>query len=89
MGMRRGRMPRDQSRFRSDAERLASMIRSAREAADLSQEALAHAAGVSVSTVRKIETGGVVEPGFFPVMSILRELGVDANIVVNDRRGAG
>ena len=45
----------------------------------MTQERLAYAAGLSLSTVRKIETGEVVEPGFFPVMAILTVLGVETS----------
>jgi transcriptional regulator with XRE-family HTH domain len=82
-------MPREKSRFLKDAQHLAASIRAAREEAQMSQEALAFAAGVSASTVRKIETGGVVEPGFFPVMAILRQLGLDANAVAIETRASG
>jgi transcriptional regulator with XRE-family HTH domain len=43
----------------------------------MTQERLAYTSGLSLSTVRKIETGEVVEPGFFPVMTILTVLGVE------------
>ena len=43
----------------------------------MTQERLAYTTGLSLSTVRKIETGEVVEPGFFPVMTILAVLGVE------------
>jgi transcriptional regulator with XRE-family HTH domain len=43
----------------------------------MTQERLAYATGLSLSTVRKIETGEVVEPGFFPIMTILAVLGVE------------
>jgi transcriptional regulator with XRE-family HTH domain len=43
----------------------------------MTQERLAYATGLSLSTVRKIETGEVVEPGFFPVMAILAVLDIE------------
>ena len=72
-----GRRPRADSAYTADAAALASAIRSARHRRRMTQERLAWAAGLSLSTVRKIETGEVVEPGFFPVMTILSVLGVE------------
>lgn len=72
-----GRRSRDQSLYSRDAARLADAIRSAREARGLTQEQLAQASELSLSTVRKIERSAIVEPGFFPVMAILAVLRVD------------
>jgi transcriptional regulator with XRE-family HTH domain len=55
---------------------LAAYLRWRREQLGLSQEQLAYKAGVAASTVRKIETGAVVEPGYFTILSLLRVLGV-------------
>jgi hypothetical protein len=43
----------------------------ARVRADPTQEHIAALAQVAVSTVRKIETGAVVEPGYFTVMALM------------------
>jgi transcriptional regulator with XRE-family HTH domain len=43
----------------------------------MTQEQLALRAGIAVSTVRKIETGVVIEPGYFTVLSLLRALEID------------
>lgn len=40
----------------------------------MSQEQLAFRADVSAATVRKIETGVVLEPGYFTVLAILDAL---------------
>jgi transcriptional regulator with XRE-family HTH domain len=56
------------------AARLAGQLRSRREAAGITQERLAGAAGVGLSTVRKIETGAVVEPGYFTVLALMAAL---------------
>ena len=72
-----GRRPRTESLYAADAATLASAIREARETKGLTQEDLARASELSLSTVRKIERSAVVEPGFFPVMAILAALGVD------------
>jgi transcriptional regulator with XRE-family HTH domain len=42
----------------------------------MTQEQLASRAQVAVSTVRKIESCRVVEPGYFTVLSIAAALGV-------------
>jgi transcriptional regulator with XRE-family HTH domain len=57
------------------AGRLAWRLRELRERAEITQERLAAQAGVAISTVRKIETGAVVEPGYFTVMALMRALG--------------
>jgi transcriptional regulator with XRE-family HTH domain len=41
----------------------------------MTQERLAAQAGVAIATVRKIETGVVVEPGYFTVMALIGVLG--------------
>lgn len=71
---RPGRKKRVESRYAEQAERLAVRLRSLRERAGMSQEQLALRAGLSVATVRKIETVTVVEPGYFTVMAILGAL---------------
>lgn len=72
----RGRSRRSDSRYAAQATRLATQLRRLREQAGLTQELLAARAGVAVSTVRKVETGIVVEPGYFTVMALLGALGV-------------
>lgn len=72
---RRGRRRRAESRFGEQAEALAAWLRAFREQAGLTQEQLAASAGVAVATVRKIETGAVVEPGYFTVLALMRALG--------------
>jgi transcriptional regulator with XRE-family HTH domain len=43
----------------------------------MTQERLASQAHVAVSTLRKIESGRVVEPGYFTMLSLAEALGVD------------
>ena len=43
--------------------------------AGLSQEQLAARAQVAVATVRKIEKGAVIEPGYFTVLALMHALG--------------
>ena len=75
MTVARGRSRRADSRYVTQAGRLAARLRDLRERAGLSQERLAAQAEVAVSTVRKIETGAVVEPGYFTVMALINVLG--------------
>jgi transcriptional regulator with XRE-family HTH domain len=42
----------------------------------MTQEQLAARAQVAVSTLRKIESGRVVEPGYFTVVSLASALGI-------------
>jgi transcriptional regulator with XRE-family HTH domain len=75
LAVRRGRRKREDSRYAAQAARLAVQLRSRREAAGITQERLAATASVALSTVRKIETGAVVEPGYFTVVALMRALG--------------
>ena len=72
---RPGRRRRADSRYVEGARRLSERLRALREQAGLSQEQLAVRAQVAVGTVRKIETGAVVEPGYFTVRALLQALG--------------
>jgi transcriptional regulator with XRE-family HTH domain len=74
---RPGRKPRVDSRYAAQAARLAARLRGLRVQAGLTQEQLAVRAQVAVATVRKIETGAVVEPGYFTVITLLHALGVE------------
>lgn len=55
---------------------LGDRIREARRRADLSQEALASKADVTVSALRKIEQGSVPNPQWLTIRSITRALGM-------------
>jgi ribosome-binding protein aMBF1 (putative translation factor) len=74
--VRPGRRRRADSQYRPQAARLALRLREIREQAGLSQESLAAQAQVAVGTVRKIEQGAVIEPGYFTVIGLLNALGV-------------
>lgn len=54
--------------------RLGSVLRAARGAASLGD--VATAAGISVETLRKIETGRIPTPAFFTVVAVARVLGL-------------
>lgn len=71
---RPGRRRRTESRYVDDAERLAAHLRGLRQQADMSQEQLAARAQVAVATVRKIERGVVIEPGYFTVLALMQVL---------------
>ena len=72
---RPGRRRRADSRYSEQAAQLAAQLRGLRQQEGLSQEELASRAAVAVSTVRKIETGIVIEPGYFTVLALLEALG--------------
>jgi transcriptional regulator with XRE-family HTH domain len=55
---------------------LAGQFRERRESAGITQERLAVLAGVGIATVRKIETGVVVEPGYLTVIALMGALGI-------------
>ncbi len=74
MPVARGRRRRADSRYAAQAARLAGRLRELRENAGLTQERLAARAGVAIATVRKIETGAVIEPGYFTVMALIAAL---------------
>jgi transcriptional regulator with XRE-family HTH domain len=54
-----------------------------REAAGLTQEALARAAGLSLSAVTKIERGGI-DPSWSTVLRLAKALGVSTEAFAND-----
>ncbi|MFI0235411.1 helix-turn-helix domain-containing protein [Streptomyces sp. NPDC016845] len=59
---------------RERGERLGRLLREARLGRSMTE--VAAAAGVSVETLRKIETGRAPTPAFFTVAAIARELGL-------------
>ena len=75
-----GRKPRAESRFTGQAERLAQTVRDARAAVEVSQQEAATRAGVSLSWLAKLEQGAMVEPGLFPVLTLLRALDVQPDV---------
>lgn len=76
-----GRKPKNANQFLDDARRLAEVVRTARENLPISQEALMARPGLgSVSWLSKLERGEITEPGFFPVLALLRELGLGTDV---------
>ncbi|MEU4626903.1 helix-turn-helix transcriptional regulator [Actinoplanes sp. NPDC023801] len=76
-GVPAGRTRREESRFREQAQQLAARLRALRTDRGMTQEQLATQAQVAVSTLRKIESGRVVEPGFFTMLSLASALGIE------------
>ena len=72
---RPGRRKRADNPHAEGASHLAGRLRQLRERARKTQEEVAAAAGLSVATVRKIETGAVTEPGYFTVLAIASAIG--------------
>lgn len=75
MPITRGRRRRADSPYAAKAALLADQLRERRTSIGITQERLAALAGVGIATVRKIETGVVVEPGYFTVMALMSALG--------------
>ncbi|MCX3064170.1 helix-turn-helix domain-containing protein [Streptomyces beihaiensis] len=59
---------------RERGERLGRLLREARRGRSMTE--VAAAAGVSVETLRKIETGRAPTPAFFTIVAVARELGL-------------
>jgi len=73
------RATRAASPHRSRAEGLAYLLRQRRLEMQLSQQALAHRAGIAIATLRAIESGRTVEPGFFTIVELaaVLEIGIE------------
>ncbi|WP_200936069.1 helix-turn-helix domain-containing protein [Microbacterium sp. Leaf151] len=71
------RRRREQSKYLQQAEQLSKLLRECREGAGLSQEAVARKADLSVNTVRNVESGRAVEPGYFTVLAIAHAVGAE------------
>lgn len=67
------RQPRNQNEI-DRGNRLAERIRNCRDELGLSQPQLAHMAGISLDTLRKIEQGSVAAPSFFIVADLAQAL---------------
>ncbi len=60
-------------------------LRSLRRDRGITQDQLAARAKVAVSTLRKIESGRVIEPGYFTVLSLATALGIGLHDLEDDR----
>ena len=66
----------------SNASRqLADLVRTERLAQQSSQERVAREARLATSTVRKIESNSIREPGVFTVLALLRALGLPLSAI--------
>lgn len=72
------RARRQDSPYLQRSSRLRDALRAARRGSGLSQQDLATRAGLAIGTVRAVESGRVIEPGFFTVLAIADVLKVDA-----------
>jgi len=70
---------------------LGDRIRELREAAGLTRERLAHEAGITLSTLQKLEQGHVIDPNWSTVRALAIVLNVDMNLWKNEelKRAAG
>ncbi|WP_442811437.1 helix-turn-helix domain-containing protein [Streptosporangium sp. NBC_01756] len=73
--MTSGRRKRAESRYVEQAARLGPKLRELRLERGYTQQQLATSAEIALSTLRKIETAAVVEPGYFTILSLLKALG--------------
>lgn len=73
-----GRARREDSTHLAQSARLRDALRGARRERGISQQDLAVRAGVAIGTVRAVESGRVVEPGFFTVLALADALQLDA-----------
>lgn len=73
------RPSRASSPHRFKAEGLAQLLRQRRLELHLSQQSLAQQAGIAIATLRAIESGRTVEPGFFTIVELMMalDLGVE------------
>ncbi|MFI6705401.1 helix-turn-helix domain-containing protein [Nonomuraea sp. NPDC050478] len=69
-----GRKKRCESRYFLQAVRLGSRLRELRVDRGYTQQQLADRAEVALSTLRKIESAAVIEPGYFTIFSLLQAL---------------
>jgi transcriptional regulator with XRE-family HTH domain len=67
-----GRKRREESRFTESARSLAALLVATRQEQGITQERLASVSGVALSTLRKIERGQTVEPGYFTIASLAK-----------------
>ncbi|MFV8141860.1 helix-turn-helix domain-containing protein [Mycolicibacterium senegalense] len=78
-----GRTPAKYRVAARDAAALALVLRRRREDLQWSRDRLGRTTGLSVATVRAIETGRVREPGFFTVLAMAHALGLGLSELSN------
>ncbi len=73
---------------RERGERLGLALRDARASASRSMVEVAAEAGISVETLRKIETGRIPTPAFFTVMALADAVGLPLDVLRAAAEGA-
>ncbi len=68
--------------------KFAALVRRERLRVGMSQEGLAREVGIATSTLRNIEAGRVLDPGFFVAGTLLITLGVSASAIEAAIRGS-
>jgi transcriptional regulator with XRE-family HTH domain len=63
---------------------LGKLLQEARKSAGLTQQDLCHKAGLSYSTLAKIERGAIKAPSIFTIQSIAAALGTNLNDLLGD-----
>lgn len=76
-------MGRVRDKHAAAAAELAVTVRKARRKAQLSQEAVARLADVSIGTVRNIEQSVVTDPGVFEIAAIARTLNTTVDALLS------
>jgi FMN phosphatase YigB (HAD superfamily)/DNA-binding XRE family transcriptional regulator len=72
-----------------DEKGLGKRLQLARQAAGLTQQALCHNAGLSYSTLAKIERGAIKAPSIFTIQSIADTLGVSLSELMGEQPRSG
>lgn len=82
-----GRPRRETSKNLQQAKLLADRIRTLRNRLHLSQEQLAHDAGLSVYTISRLERGERVDPSVFTVDALAQALDTTVDGLLHSPRG--
>jgi transcriptional regulator with XRE-family HTH domain len=75
-------MARDKEKWRAEARGLATAIRHTRRAANLSQQALAERAHISIGALRSIEQQVSVDPGIFEIAALASAMNVSIDDLI-------
>jgi len=73
--------------WRDESARLAQLVKARRADRKLSQEEVAREARLATSTLRKIESNAIREPGVFTVVALLRALDLPLDSLDSVLRG--
>ncbi|MGH3767888.1 MAG: helix-turn-helix domain-containing protein [Pseudonocardiaceae bacterium] len=83
------RPTRTSSPHRQEAAQLTELLRNRRGELGLSQQELAVRAGLSIGTVRAIESGRTIDPGLFTIIKVVDALQLDLQSIVDRMRAVG